>query len=153
MTTDATVPDDRVGGIRVLIDSVPEVLPIVIDEVRSTLRRWDASERADDAALVVDELVLNAAGHVGGELIVQLLPLDDGFRIEVADRDPDFRPHASAPTPERYGLRIVDSVCDRWGVAPVVGEQSGKVVWAEFLVERSDSGVAGPALGSRRPGR
>jgi two-component sensor histidine kinase len=137
MTSEAAVPDDRIGGIRVLIDSGAEALPIVIDEVRRTLQHWDMSGRADDAALVVDELVVNATRYVGGELVVQLLPLDQGFRLEVADRDPDFRAHVPVPPPERYGLRIVDSVCDRWGVAPVVGEQSGKVVWAEFDLDGS----------------
>jgi two-component sensor histidine kinase len=140
MTTDAAIPDDRIGGIRVLIDSGAEALPELIDEVRRTLHGWDMADRADDAALVVDELVLNATRHVGGELIVQLLPLDAGFRVEVADRDPDFRIHASLPSPERYGLKIVDASCDRWGVAPVVGAESGKVVWAEF-----DSGAPGGA--------
>lgn len=133
MTSDAAVPAQRIGGIRVLIDSGADALPTVIDEVRRTLQLWDMSGRADDAALVVDELVVNATRHVGGELIVQLLPLDAGFRLEVADRDPDFRSHTPLPSPERYGLKIVDSTCDRWGVAPVVGSESGKIVWAEFL--------------------
>jgi hypothetical protein len=132
MITDDGIGQDRSGGIRVLIDTGVDALPTVLDEVRATLHDWGVTDRVEDAALVVDELVVNATTHVGGELVILVLPLTDGFRIEVVDQDPDFRRHTSAPSPDRYGLKIVDAACDRWGVSCVIGPGAGKVVWAEF---------------------
>ena len=107
--------------------------------VRTTLLRWGRPELVRDAELLVDELVSNAMLHAHGTGVdVTLRADDDVLRVEVADPDPDFtidfrRPSASAP---RLGLRIVDSVADRWGVEPT---DLGKVVWFELDGRTRDS--------------
>ena len=87
-------------------------------------------ELADDAAIVVSELVTNAALHAGGCTRVEVIPVDAGLRVEVYDgsRHPPVLGHASDNSLTGRGLRIVASLSAAWG-ADV--RQAGKVVWAE----------------------
>lgn len=106
--------------------------------VRETLAFWGLAALADDAELVVAELVTNAVehprtpcGHV--ETRYTLLPRSAGIRIEVHDADsfsvPMMRPSADDDGGGR-GLRIVDSLTQHmWGVKTREGAP-GKLVWA-----------------------
>ncbi len=113
---------------------------------RQTLRDWgwDRYESAEDALLVVSELVTNAALHAGGchELV---LTAGDTLRIDVVDGAPGLpraRPAAGRPgVPGGHGLHIVQRLCERWGVYT---HGTGKVVWAEIETTR-------PATGRRNP--
>jgi anti-sigma regulatory factor (Ser/Thr protein kinase) len=105
--------------------------------VRATLLRWGRPELVRDAELLVDELVANAMLHAHGTGVDVTVRVDgDVARIEVSDPDPDFtidfRRPGDAP---RLGLRIVDSVADRWGVEPT---DLGKVVWFELDSHQRD---------------
>lgn len=85
--------------------------------------------RADDAALLVSELVTNAIQHAGSdaEIAVEL----DGrrLRVEVTDASP-ARPALREPTATGgRGLRLVEALADRWGVTT---RRGGKVVWFEL---------------------
>ncbi|MFJ3518901.1 MULTISPECIES: ATP-binding protein [unclassified Streptomyces] len=114
---------------------------------------WDGRDTAEDALLVVSELVTNASLHAGGchEL---LLRSGDAFRVEVYDGLGDLRRLVNASRrggpgdvrppglPGGHGLRLVRRLADRWG-AEVVGQ--GKVVWAEFDAERLLTGRPGHA--------
>jgi anti-sigma regulatory factor (Ser/Thr protein kinase) len=109
--------------------------------VRKTLLRWGRPDLVRDAELLVDELVANAMLHAHGSGVdVTVRAEGDIVRVEVADPDPDFTIdfRRSADAPPRLGLRIVDSVADRWGVEP---SEHGKVVWFEL-----DRGHAEDAL-------
>lgn len=107
---------------------------------------WDGRDTAEDAVLVVSELVTNAKLHTGGchEL---MLRAGDAFRVEVYDGHGELPPPLPALRPGRpgrpggHGLRLVHRLADRWGVQ-ATGQ--GKVVWAEFDVERLRTGRAGP---------
>ncbi|MFI1279812.1 ATP-binding protein [Streptomyces sp. NPDC020858] len=113
---------------------------------RQTLRDWgwDRHESAEDALLVVSELVTNAALHGGGchELV---LTAGEALRIDVVDGEtvpPRARAAASRPgVPGGHGLHIVQRLCDRWGSYP---HGSGKVVWAEIEASRLATGRRGP---------
>ncbi|MGW6985039.1 ATP-binding protein [Streptomyces sp. NPDC054932] len=115
---------------------------------------WDGRETAQDALLVVSELVTNANLHAGGchELALRA---GDVFRVEVYDGVGDLRrlARASRPggpgvrgaagvpgVPGGHGLRLVRRLADRWG-AEVVAH--GKVVWAEIDAERLLTGRPG----------
>ena len=89
-------------------------------------------DRADDAVLLVSELVTNAVKY-GGEGPVELhLERTDGqLRISVRDRGgtgplPAMR-DAGDGAEGGHGLRLVDVLADRWGV-----EHGSTIVWFEF---------------------
>ncbi|MCX5263448.1 SpoIIE family protein phosphatase [Streptomyces sp. NBC_00199] len=141
------------------------------DLVRAALSEWAGTglpgavklrERlAEDAILVVSELVTNAVVHAGTEveLVCRLEaepdPADGGLAIvvEVCDRHPSRTPRDHAPdpphgTPEHgRGLRLVATLADAWGVTY---RRGAKTVWARLL-PTADSAEPGSAGGGVTP--
>ncbi|NUL05430.1 ATP-binding protein [Streptomyces lunaelactis] len=119
---------------------------------KATLGQWDLSDRFDDVALVVSELVTNALRHAlpadtpreSQEPPVRLHLMRWTSRLVCAVRDPSHAgPGAGesddAPFPDPCGaaesgrgLFLVDSFSDSWGWHPLAGTLHGKVVWALF---------------------
>lgn len=99
--------------------------------VRDTLKDWGLAHLADQAELVVTELVSNAVRHAKGEglrVTVDRLPTGR-VHLAVLDRDP-ARPQIRPPTPDGVsgrGLLLVDAMSFAWGVDMLPG---GKRVWA-----------------------
>ncbi|MGW6205722.1 ATP-binding protein [Streptomyces sp. NPDC055089] len=94
------------------------------------------SELSDDVAVIVAELAANAVvhGYVPGrdfELRMEAVGAD-GVRIEVSDargeRRPEMREEQAAGAEAGHGLRLVEALAVKWGVADRV---VGKTVWAE----------------------
>jgi anti-sigma regulatory factor (Ser/Thr protein kinase) len=112
--------------------------------VRSARRALDEFEgqfpqnRLYDASLCLSELVSNAVQHPGsgGDLELTVAVDDSRLRVEVADQGTGFDPGPPTEGDERgWGLFIVDSLSDSWGVEP--GERT--VVW--FEIQRADQGT------------
>lgn len=109
---------------------------------RATLSRWGLDPLADDAEVIVAELVANALCHASSAADVRPPDRSRGriglrlFRrageVMCAVLDPsDTAPVLRAPNYETEcgrGLQLVDALCDVWGWSPVVGR--GKAVWA-----------------------
>jgi anti-sigma regulatory factor (Ser/Thr protein kinase) len=106
--------------------------------VDSAMASWGISgTAAEDAALVVSELVTNAVLHTGTVLSVRVRRLDRGVQLEVQDGStqppvmpidqPDDQLAASSMTGR--GLALLAATVDRWGTDP---RPDGKVVWAEI---------------------
>ena len=117
----------------------PGAVPYARCCTRRTLAAWSLGPVADDAELVVSELVTNAiratlampsAAHV-----VLYLAADPGRLTllvwDACPQPPVCRPHNDDyDSADGRGLEIVQACSDRWGTwAPVLG---GKVVWAWF---------------------
>ena len=91
-------------------------------------------ERAEDAVLLVSELVTNAVKY-GGDGPIELVVQRQAGRQRFVVRDPG----GPGPLPEirepgaqggGHGLRLVDTIADRWGV-----EHGSTIVWFEFDAE------------------
>lgn len=83
---------------------------------------------ADDASLLVGELVGNSLRHAHTPATVVACPCGEGVRFDVVDgstRTPRLR-DVTASAESGRGLRLVDALSDEWGVE-VNG--TGKSVW------------------------
>ncbi|MFB6845401.1 SpoIIE family protein phosphatase [Streptomyces sp. NPDC056373] len=98
---------------------------------------------ADDAALVVSELVTNAVVHAGTDVETEFRleggtggAPDTAVVVEVSDHHPSRAPRGGEPetwhdTPEYgRGLRLVGALSEAWGVTYRTGR---KTVWARLL--------------------
>ena len=90
------------------------------------------AERTEDATLLVSELVTNAVKYgPEHEAIRLIISTDDqATRFTVHDSGlgplPEMR-EQDDPAPGGHGLRLVDSLADRWGV-----ERGSTRVWFEL---------------------
>ncbi|WP_052852440.1 ATP-binding protein [Streptomyces avicenniae] len=99
-------------------------LPSETEEQRAT---------AEDALLVVSELVTNACLHAGGPEELRVGYGTKTLRVEVVDGgdgDPALRTTRRAGRPGGHGMFIVERLCLDWGVTHDAAS-GGKTVWAE----------------------
>ncbi|WP_251072298.1 ATP-binding protein [Streptomyces sp. ISL-43] len=134
---------------RLALRSVPGAVGKGRDFTRQTLRDWGwgRHESAEDALLVVSELVTNAALHANGCRELVLTAGEEALRIDVVDGatvPPCPRTMRRPGVPGGHGLHIVQRLCDRWGSYPY---GAGKVVWAEIEAFRPATGRRGPVAG------
>ncbi|WP_100499940.1 ATP-binding protein [Geodermatophilus chilensis] len=112
---------------------VPASVPVARHLVLDLLGAWSAAHDAGDAALLVTELVANVVDHVAGEasFTLELSLSEDWLRITVVDGSA-LRPvvrDLEAGAPRGRGMRLVESIADRWGVEE---HGDGKAVWFEL---------------------
>jgi anti-sigma regulatory factor (Ser/Thr protein kinase) len=129
----AVVIDPRL--IAFVLPGIPGSVPIARLHVRAALAFHDLGQFANDAAIIISELVTNAVQHAccdATETIgVTLARGEDPDAVIVAVSDPS--PHAPAmhiapPGSERgRGLQIVESLSAYWGWR---AEPGGKAVFA-----------------------
>jgi hypothetical protein len=127
---------------RLVPDGTADVVSQCRDFTRRALTEWRwlpgagrgsgrADESADDALLLVSELVANACMHAGGPTSLLLRSTAEGLRIEVTDGSPvvpTVRFPFDPARPGGLGLLIVGQLARGWGSKPLGG---GKCVWAE----------------------
>ncbi|MBK3575696.1 SpoIIE family protein phosphatase [Streptomyces sp. MBT65] len=114
--------------------------------VRAALREWAelglsgteflTDRLADDAMVVVSELVTNAVVHAGTDVeLVCRLEETDSIVVEVADHHPSRAPRDNNAEPAHEtpefgrGLRLVSTLAEAWGVTYRTGT---KTVWARM---------------------
>lgn len=111
------------------------------------------ARRLDDMRLIVSELVTNSLRHgpdePGRPLRLHIYVRPRSARVEVIDSGPGFEPPTDAPgelAESGWGLMLVDSLADRWGV-----DRAGPTtVWAEVGLEPESRRAEGRA---KREGR
>lgn len=100
------------------------------------LRRTDL---ADDASILVSELVTNALIHARTEITLSLEPCRNGLRMAITDGSsvlPHWSPHRATAMSGR-GLLLLERLSTRWGADLL--DDGGKVVWAEIDEPASDA--------------
>lgn len=117
---------------------IPEAVSVVRRRVRTVLADWNLSpDRAEDALLVISELITNAVVHALPPAVLRLSRAGaDGrgaLRVEVTDAGPpaaDGRP-AAGPCPGEHGrgLDIVTALAAECGTRVHPG---GITWWAEL---------------------
>ncbi|MEC3996573.1 ATP-binding protein [Actinacidiphila sp. DG2A-62] len=107
--------------------------------LRTVMSDWALRELADEAELVLSELMTNAVQHARNpagtvETRFSLLPGGDGVRLDVYDADRERWPRMRPATADDFGgrgLHLVDELTRRrWGVH-LRPDAPGKTVWAE----------------------
>jgi anti-sigma regulatory factor (Ser/Thr protein kinase) len=114
----------------------------MVGTARRHLQRW-LRERgctsADDAMLVLSELVTNALVHARAGCTIKMHHADDLLRLDVRDPSP-APPTIRSVRPDNLGgrgLRLVAAIAQAWGWEPT---DSGKRVWAHVAAPvRRDS--------------
>ena len=102
--------------------------------VQQTLDTWGLDALTWTAEQLVSELATNCILHARTAYTVELSRDDEVVRVSVSDGSP------AVPRPRRYdnesttgrGLRLVESLSNRWGVDP--GDR-GKSVWFELATD------------------
>ncbi|MFF7123967.1 ATP-binding protein [Streptomyces sp. NPDC016566] len=120
----------------------PETAEIGRKLVRDVLAVWHLGELTDPAALIISELIANAARHTSCHSIRLVVgrPSMTRVRIGVVDRAPSRLP-LLGPTDDGdesgRGLALVDAIADRWGydLRGTGRNPWGKEVWAELLTK------------------
>jgi anti-sigma regulatory factor (Ser/Thr protein kinase) len=135
-TSDEIGPTTQlVGPVRIVADSrAPS------NARRAAVEALDALGAAclrDPVQLLVSEIVTNSVVHAECDQIqLTFRHADDRVRVETMDCDAATTPTMTAlvrETPGGFGLHIVDTVAEEWGVSSLPG---GKVVWFELAVPR-----------------
>ncbi|GAA2936196.1 hypothetical protein GCM10010518_23970 [Kitasatospora cinereorecta] len=98
---------------------------------RRALSRWGLDDLADEAELLVSEVVTNAVRYAERPVTLRLLRTDI-LRCEVGDDSPQLpRQRRARETDEGgRGLFLVNRLARRWGATRL---STGKVVWFEMV--------------------
>jgi anti-sigma regulatory factor (Ser/Thr protein kinase) len=130
-TTDTYLPA------QVLWPATPRGVHQARHSLERQLARWDLSDLADVAGLVLTELMTNALQHAtapGRKTGVSILRTPAGVRLEVHDSTPltVAAPTLTTAPPDAErgrGLTLVDTLtAHQWGVTDREGP--GKITWA-----------------------
>jgi hypothetical protein len=129
-------PDHRVR--RVPLPNSPTAPLVARSVVRETCELWELPRIADDAALIVSELVENAVRHAHSESVLRIELRPQGLSIAVRDDDPT-PPVLQWPDPDvpgHRGVQLVDRLSLAWGCA--LSSNGGKIVWAVLGLRRDE---------------
>lgn len=99
--------------------------------VETVLHEADLDNLSYTATLLVSELAANAVLHTGTPLMVIVVPVEHGVRVEVHDgsRQLPVRKHYSNLSGTGRGLLLLERMAATWG-ADLTAD--GKVVWFEL---------------------
>jgi anti-sigma regulatory factor (Ser/Thr protein kinase) len=103
--------------------------------VREQLHEWRLSALADNAELMVSELITNAVRHAHSRQAELRLVRGDTLLCEVDDDDPTLPTLLNAGPGDEFGrgLRVVSTLAREWGTSRT---SAGKTVWFELTAPR-----------------
>lgn len=108
------------------------------EQVCRVLAEWELTGMADDAAMVVSEIVTNAVLHTVSTGLTCWVWREDGrVLVQVGDQGSDrtvpVMRRAADDDEGGRGLLLVDALSDEWGYS---GRGDGCVVWAVLAAPR-----------------
>lgn len=118
-------------GVLLSVPSVPASVARIRRFAVSAVADHGLDAFEDVVRLLVSEVATNALVHGTGDVVVRVLPVGAGVRVEVLDGSPQMpRPRAAGPDAEGgRGLGLVAMLAASWGA---YREGAGKVVWFEL---------------------
>jgi anti-sigma regulatory factor (Ser/Thr protein kinase) len=136
---------------RLELGALPSAVPCARLHAKHIFREWNLAHVADDAELIVSELMTNALKAARQQpdtrhITLHLLASHDYLMIQVWDALPTApapRPHTIDAETGR-GLEIVTLLSDRWGFYHPIG--GGKVVWATLVTGTAPSTPHGAGI-------
>ncbi|MEV0173534.1 PAS domain S-box protein [Streptomyces sp. NPDC050803] len=114
--------------------AVPSAVPDGRVLLGKALVDWNCTATADDALLLVSEILTNAVQHAEGPLGLHARRTATDLTVEVSDRSPHLpQPRQAAENEESgRGLLLVRTLADSWGVQPT---DEGKTTWFSLKLE------------------
>lgn len=124
----AQLPDAPPDAVTTDLASVPSSVPEGRAFLNKALLSWDCVSLADEALLLISEILTNAVQHAEGPIGVRLCRTATGLTVEVSDHSPHLpQPRRAADDEESgRGLLLVRTLADTWGVRPT---DEGKTTW------------------------
>lgn len=116
------------------LPAVPASAGLARGALAGVLQRETDVDARETAALLVTELVTNAARHVGGTMHLEVGVDHDTLRVAVSDASPYLPTAAALPdwdSESGRGLFLIETLSDRWGSDAL---PKGKQVWFELCV-------------------
>jgi anti-sigma regulatory factor (Ser/Thr protein kinase) len=122
------------------LPGIPEAVPVARSRVRAALGLHGLGEYADDAEIIISDLVTNAVQHVCGNGRQTIgVTLTRAFStaavtVTVSDSSPDgpIRRDTPADSEQGRGLQVVEALSAHWGWRQETG---GKAVFAVLARE------------------
>lgn len=136
MAEQRTLDIDLRDGLPTFTRTLPRARESAADARRlvgQLLDVWELGDLADDAALILDELVANSADHARGNSIRVTVVRQEHAVVRLAVVDLDrTKPRVVCTAPDAEGgrgLRLVEALSRQWGVDLLPW---GKRTWAEL---------------------
>ncbi|MCX4462088.1 PAS domain S-box protein [Streptomyces sp. NBC_01340] len=122
------LPDAPLAAVTVDLPAVPDSVPEGRAFLSKALTSWGCTTRADDARLLLSEVLTNAVQHAQGPIGLHLCRTTTDLTVEVGDHSPQLpQPRFAADDDESgRGLILVRALADNWGVRPT---DDGKTTW------------------------
>ncbi|MCZ4508187.1 MEKHLA domain-containing protein [Streptomyces sp. ActVer] len=122
------LPDAPLAAVTTDLPAVPDSVPEGRAFLTKALTSWDCTATADDARLLLSEILTNAVQHAQGPLGLHLCRTATELTVEVSDHSPHLpQPRLAAEDDESgRGLILVRALAGTWGVRPT---DEGKTTW------------------------
>ncbi|MET7780502.1 PAS domain S-box protein [Streptomyces mirabilis] len=122
------LPDAPLAAVSLDLPAIPDSVPEGRAFLSKALTSWGCATKADDARLLLSEVLTNAVQHAQGPIGLHLCRTALDLTIEVGDHSPQLpQPRFAAEDDESgRGLVLVRALADDWGVRPT---DDGKTTW------------------------
>jgi PAS domain S-box-containing protein len=122
------LPEGPLAAVSTDLPATPASVPEGRAFLGKALTGWDCGRMADDARLLLSEILTNAVQHATGPIGLHLCRTATDLTVEISDHSPHLPQPRSATEDEESGrgLILVRALADSWGVRPT---DAGKTTW------------------------